>query len=245
MNKLTNPKYLKRINEWTERDLERLQNNKLMIENGEDYLKDLIFSSIQWPIKFDFPIFEVKVAYATPTRFYQDLFINNERIAGPWAHDTTRAIGFKDDYLILISKRLTSELGKEYYSHYSLLHFNKSELIINKDNEFNNITIGYKGTKQVTDLVTGINKEINVSFNFIHKNPEKAIVSKNKANSMSKIKALRNRGLEMSGSKFQDYVITVPHFVPHPYLLDEFADFGFINKKMFKVKVFDYLNEML
>jgi len=230
--------YLRLISEMLERDKKRLEYSK----NDPD---TELYSSFDLDklYKIDFPLFEPRTAFATPVRYFQDLYINNEKWPFVWRHDSTRAISIVNGELILLSKHTSAD--EKTFLFYLLIKFGiiKDKIETEKD-EIGNARISFSGDKEVIDLKTGEKKNINIQFNFLQKPFHKTQKQRAKGTAMYK-HTYRGGGVVQAASKFEDYIITVPHFSPHPYLLNEFEKLGFTKRSDMQKAVFDYLKEYL
>ena len=55
----------------------------------------------------------------------------------------------------------------------------------------------------------------------------------------------RGKNITQAASKFEDYTVTVSHFSPHPYLLNDFKKLRFEKRSEMQKSVFDYLKEKI
>jgi len=227
--------YIAQINEWFERDKKRLLETKSRAKSNS-LLSNSCFSSVNWPIKITFPLFEVRTAYTVPTNYFQNFFVDGERQRNDWAHDCTRAVSFIGNRLLLLSKFISSQYADEWLSHYYLILFEKNEYSI-EFREPSHINIHTKDCeKLVQNLVTGEQVTKKFTFNFMHEPTDHASVSREQAMSSGKIKEIYGRSStgqatgdatsRMALQDFDGYILTVPHFAPHPYLLNDYKNMG-------------------
>ncbi len=251
---LESEEYLRKVDEMFQRDVSRMENTKKKAQENR-ILADACFTSVNWPIKITFPLFETKAPYAVPTNYFQPFFVDGKKQFVKWAHDCTRSIGFYKGNLIILSKLVNSKMGEEYFGHYVLLMLGKGEFKVQEPSP-GAFSISGNVDKLVQNLATGEQATKNFKFNFTHKPTEHASVSKEHAASSGKMKEIYARDSQgrrtggkgsglarMSKSKFEEFVITVPHFAPHPYLLLEYKKFGFGSRFDFVCGAIDYVKE--
>ncbi|VVB66067.1 Uncharacterised protein [Candidatus Gugararchaeum adminiculabundum] len=247
--------YLAKINSWMDRDIKRMAVTARKIDEGNRILADAVFSSIEWPLEIDFPLFETRTAYAVPTNYYQNLFVDGTRQRGDWAHDFTRAIAFVDGNLLLFSKSVASGGGEEWLSSYHLVHFTKNEfkatikpasVMIQVDNV----------KKSGINMATKESASHTYKFTFVHNKTDHAFVRKESLKESGKMEEIYGRSssgapgapggeLKIGMSDFEGYVLTVAHFAPHPYLLDEYKNLGYPSRMMFQNEAMNYLQNHL
>jgi len=86
---------------------------------------------------------EPRVAMLKPTRYYQNLRIDEELKRLDWSAGSTRALGFNKNRIIFISKAVMKNVGeKEKIDHYVAIELNKNDLNITEEN--NMLTISLK-----------------------------------------------------------------------------------------------------
>ncbi|MFA5382492.1 MAG: hypothetical protein WC356_04945 [Candidatus Micrarchaeia archaeon] len=227
IDKIKDTKYYSLIKEMQKKDEELL--------NAKD--EDSILYSSELIPNLTFPLFEPRTAFSTPVKYFQDLFINDEKWPFVWRHNSTRAIGFENEFCYLISKHIYPD--ETSFSHYLFLKLNKKEIKITK-NEDNSICLGFEGNKEVYNYKTKEKIYIKIQFNFIQKPFHKTQIQRAQNTALYK-NTYRGGNIIQAASKFEDYIITVPHFSPHPYLLNEYEKLGFTKRSDMQKAVYDYL----
>ena len=88
-----------------------------------------------------------------------------------------------------------------------------------------------------------------IKFNFVNQSVKNRIVSKEQVVQSDRFKRVYARfgGARMKAASIdmEGYAITVPHFSPHPYLLQLHQQFGFESNRQMQERVIDYFNEHL
>jgi hypothetical protein len=93
------------------------------------------------------------------------------------------------------------------------------------------------------NLITGKVEKKKILFSFTHLSIEGRIVSKEQVAQSSRFqKVYGKRGARVRSQSvdLEGYAVTVPHFSPHPYLLQLHKEFGFEDNKEFQLNVIDY-----
>jgi len=175
------------------------------------------------------PLFEVRVARPTPVKYYQDLFVDGERWPIVWRHDSFRGLTvLKDGSLLLYSKH--PEPYEESYTHYleARIENGRYRYAFGSGdggegwNGF--IRISFDGELYLMDIITKKVEKHHVVFNFI--NHPFHYVSVRESVTM-KIRETQRGQLGKHLSKFENYVVTVPHYSLHPYILNSYKECGY------------------
>lgn len=241
------PSYRDFVSKMVERDKEIVENTKLIAEQMP-VLKELNYSSIKWPIKLFYPMFEARNSFAVPNNYFQPLFINGGKTSVFFSHGSTRSVFFSGDRLIVYSKTVNHKEGKDYFTSFVLMHFDKGEYEYGY--EKGAFYIRTKLDKKLENLVTGEVESKKISFNFVHKSIENRIMTKDQAHNSTQMKQIYAKysslRQKLASSDMEGYVITVPHFSPHPYMLQLSQKFGYSTNREFQEKgVISYFNSHL
>ncbi len=235
---LSSPSYLKKINDYFLRDMERLENTAYFSKIDDSFSKDL-FTTFPLPIKISFPLFEPRTPYATASSYFQSMLVDGEKQPIKFMGDSTRSISIYEGNLILISKFVAKKEAKEYLQSYYLLKFLPKEFTVSKTP--NSIQIRANCKKKVKNIITEQEEEKEFSFSFNHKDISHAIIDK-KMGVSTKVKEVH--GAKMSEVLLHDlenYLISVPHLNPHPYLLDCYSELGFPSRREMQIRAWEYL----
>ncbi len=196
-------------------------------------LSRFLYSSMKWPVVFNSPMFEARRAYAVPSAYYQDLKLDNDRTGIGFSHGSMRSLFFIGSRLVLLSKGVGHHDGKEFMSSYVLCHFEPSEFHAEIRGE--DITISVDVEKTFRNLVTDKKEKKQISFMFVNKDVHKKLVSREQVLNSSKFKSVYSKyggAFQKSASiDLEGYAITVPHFSPHPFMLQSFQEFGYSSKR--------------
>ncbi|HIH22558.1 TPA: hypothetical protein HA238_02425 [Candidatus Micrarchaeota archaeon] len=253
------PQYLRLIEEMLSTDAKRLENTKTpqAISAFSSAGKN-VFSTVNLPSKIEHPLFEPRAAYAVPNNYYQPLVVNGEQTGRSFAHGATRSIFFSGKYLMLLSKTVTHTEGFEFFTSYLLAHFEKKELRVNiaggngndGHGEDASFEIAADVEKPAKNLVSGKTEKIRIQFNFIHQPVKNRIVSSERVMSSTQLKNAYGKygaglGTKMASVDMEGYAITVPHFAPHPYLLQLHNEFGFGSPKEMQERASEYFKTHL
>ncbi|MEK6979112.1 MAG: hypothetical protein AABW86_02730 [Candidatus Micrarchaeota archaeon] len=243
------PQYLRFMEEMLSTDVKRLENTKTpqalaaFSSAGKN-----VFSTVNLPSKIEHPLFEPRAAYAVPNNYYQPLVMNEEQAGRSFAHGATRSIFFSGKYLMLLSKTITHTEGFEFFTSYLLAHFDKSELrvAVTGSDDTASFEISADVEKPARNLISGKTEKIRIQFNFIHQPVKNRIVSSERVLSSTQLRNAYGKygtglGTKMASVDMEGYAITVPHFAPHPYLLQLHKEFGFGSGKEMQEHVFEYL----
>jgi hypothetical protein len=227
-------------------DIQRLENSKSMSAVFSPVNK-CAFSSMNWPVKFVQPMFEARAAYAVPNNYFQNIVLDDERLGNSFAHGAMRSLFFVGGRLVVFSKAVNFRDAKEFFTHFLLLHLEKGEYEVKKG--AGEIRITAQVEKPMLNLVTGKPEKKRVAFAFVHQPVEGRIVSKEHASTSSRFKGVYEKygstQVKAGSMDMEGYAITVPHFSPHPYMLQLKSEFGFEDNKEFQLHVKDYFEEHL
>jgi len=234
------------ISRMLEEDKARLEYSKVMALSISLIGKSL-FSSMNWPVKLVYPMFEARAAYAVPNNYFQNINVDGERLGNGFAHGAMRSFFFAGGKLVVFSKSVNFHDAKEFFTSFLLLHLEKGEYEAKEG--AGEIRISADVEKPMVNLVSGKVEKKRVSFTFIHQPVIGRIVSKEQAANSARFKNVYDRygGAQMKSSSMdmEGYAITVPHFSPHPYMLQLHKEFGFETNKDFQLKVADFIKEHL
>ncbi len=234
------------LSKMLEADKARLGYSKEMAETIKP-ISRMTYSSMKWPVKLVYPMFEARTAYAVPNNYFQNLTIDGERPGNSFAHGSMRSIFFAGERLVLFSKSVNFRGGKEFFTSFILLHLEKGEYMHTQD--VREIRLKADVEKPMKNLITGKVEKKRISFNFIHQSVDGRIVSKEQAAQSARFRKVYAKygGARMKSASMdmEGYAITVPHFSPHPYLLQLHKEFGFGSNKDFQLHVADYFKEHL
>lgn len=206
-----------------------------------------VYSSMSWPVKLAYPMFEARAAYAVPNNYFQNIAVDEERLGNSFAHGAMRSVFFVGERMVVFSKGVNFMDGKEFFTSFLLLHLEKGEYEVKGGGPELRITASVE--KPMMNLISGKTERKKIAFSFIHQGVQGRIVSKDQVASSARFKSVYDKyqGAQLkSGSMdMEGYAVTVPHFSPHPYLLQAKADFGFATNKEFQLKVEDYFKAHL
>ncbi len=233
------------VQKMLEEDMARLEFSKVMADTLSP-IKRGLYSSMNWPVKLVYPMFEARAAYAVPNNYFQNITIDDERIGNSFAHGAMRSVFFAGERLVLFSKNVNFRDAKEYFTSFLLLHLEKNEYKVQKG--AGEIRITAVVEKPMKNLISGQTERKRIAFGFVHQSVDGRIVSKDQVSGSARFKNVYGKyagGSEMkSGSMdMEGYAITVPHFSPHPYMLQLHERFGFASNKEFQLHVKDYFEE--
>jgi len=243
----------KGIDEYSRLIAGMLEEDKARVENSKIAAKELapvarsVYSSMNWPVKLIYPMFEARMAYAVPNNYFQNIMLDSERLGNGFAHGAMRSIMFAGERLVLFSKAVNFKDAKEFFTSFLLLHLDKGEYEVKQG--AGEIRISASVKKPMMNLVTGKPEMKSVAFTFIHQSVEGRIVSKDQAAASARFKSVYDKygGAQLkSGSMdMEGYAITVPHFSPHPYMLQLHERFGYETNKDFQLHLAEHLKEHL
>ncbi len=230
------------IEKMTEEDIARLEFTKQMSAEMK-FLEKKCYSSVKWPVKLFYPMFDARMAYAVPSNYFQPLMLDGERVGNNFSHGSMRSVFFLKDKLMLLSKNTNHAVGKQFFTSYILLHLDKSEYDMKIDGESFNISADVE--KSMKNLVTGKTEKKKIKLNFVHTAVKGRIVTKEKVLTSAKFNKVYGKYLGGSRMKtasidLEGYAITVPHFAPHPFMLQLKEQFGYESNRQFQEHVIDY-----
>jgi hypothetical protein len=191
---------------------------------------------------------EARAAFAVPNNYFQNIFVDGERLGNSFSHGAMRSVFFVGERLVLNAKSTNFKDGREFFTSFILLHLEKKEYdakIIG-----NQVRISANVEKPMMNLVSGKTERKKIAFTFIHDQVEGRIVSKDQAAAASRFKTVYDRyqgGAQMKAASMdmEGYAITVPHLSPHPYMLQLHKEFGYEDNKDFQLHVLDYFRAHL
>lgn len=244
------PGYGDLVGKMRDEDIARLQASKDMADEFRS-LNSALFSSMSWPVKLVYPMFEARSAFAVPNNYFQNVFIDDERLGNSFAHGAMRSIFFAGERLVLFSKSVNLHGSREFFTSFLLLHLEKGEY----DARYapmkggGEIRISATLEKPLMNLLSGKVERKRIAFTFIHQSILGKIVSKEQAAQSARFKNVYDKhgGAQMRSSSMdlEGYAITVPHFAPHPYMLQLHKEFGYEDNKVFQEHVEDYFKAHL
>ncbi|MGB9635306.1 MAG: hypothetical protein ACPL0A_02400, partial [Candidatus Micrarchaeia archaeon] len=214
--RLANTHYPTKISQYMLEDVERM----LKTENV------LLFSQETFPYIEPLLYLEPRVAMPKPTRYYQSMEIDGKALRLDWSSGAMRAIGLKNNEIVVLTKSVIKQTGQpERFNYYFLAKLKKDELDISETN--NEIKISYKGNVSGINLKTRKMENHELSFSFIHQHNENAFIPKSRLTSSSLYsKSTGDKGQAIL-SRFEEYAVTVMHFAPHPMILQVHKELGF------------------
>ncbi len=241
------PGYMGLLSKMLEEDMARAEASKLL--SGKlSMLNRTLYSSINWPVKLVYPMFDARAAYSVPNNYFQNLYLDGERLGVSFAHGAMRSVFFADNRLMLLSKSVNSEQGQEFFTSFVLLHLESDEYKFNRAAD-GTLLISADITKPMKNLVTEKVEKKKILFNFTHKPVKGRIVTREKILTSAQFRTIYARygGAQMKSASIdmEGYALTVPHFAPHPYMLQLNQDFGFASNRQFQENVIEYFNAHL
>ncbi len=204
-----------------------LEEEKRMLNNSFASGDAVLFRSRDVPdlLSVDRPLFEVRVAQPSPIKYFQDMFVDEERWPIVWRHNSFRTVTvLPDGRLLLLSKH--PDPGERSYTHYLELVIDKHEYNISLSGASSEgfIRISFDGYVELLNIKTENVERHRIEFVFV--SHPFHYVSKSEART-----ALRRQSSHYLGSaamsKFEDYVVTVPFFSLHPFILNDYERCGF------------------
>jgi hypothetical protein len=229
-----------------ESDKERLEFSKQVSQNMPTVSR-LLYTSIKWPVKFFYPMFEARAAYCVPNNYFQNLYVDDEKCGVMFSHGSMRSIFFADGNLMLFSKTVNHLEGREFFTSFILAHFNSNEFSFRFEGD--NLTITVNTEKKMKNLVTGKIENKRISFNFVNQSVKNRIMPRDKVLTSMQFKAIYEKygtvANKVASIDLEGYAITVPHFSPHPYLLQIHKELGFESNRDFQEHVIDYFRSHL
>ncbi|MEM4272468.1 MAG: hypothetical protein QXH30_02665 [Candidatus Bilamarchaeaceae archaeon] len=233
--------YLSMLEKMEKEDRERLEATKSFLGQFPS-LSSNLYASSKWPAAISLPLFEARVAFAVPTNYFQPLLLDGEKSGNHFSHGSTRSVSFASGRLMLFSKTVSQEGGKPFLSSLLFTHFEKGEYSFAYDGQDLHISADIE--KPLLNLISGKEEKKRIKFDFFHQSLEGRILSKEQAMQSSYVKRIfRVRGdprALLASSDLEGYVISVNHFSPHPFMLQNCGDFGFSSFRQFQESVLDY-----
>ncbi|MEW6722724.1 MAG: hypothetical protein AB1324_05670 [Candidatus Micrarchaeota archaeon] len=239
--------YVELVSKMLEEDKRRMEHTKEMAGQLSP-IKKSVYASMGWPVKLVYPMFEARAAYAVPNNYFQNIVLDDERLGNSFAHGAMRSVFFAGDRLVVFSKSTNFRDAKEFFTHFILLHLEKGEYEAKlAGNEFR---ITAQVEKPMMNLVTGAPEKKKIAFSFLHQSVEGRIVSKDQVKGSARFKDVYGKysggaDIKAGSMDMEGYAITVPHFSPHPYLLQLRSAFGYSDNKEFQLHVKDYFEAHL
>ncbi len=218
-----------------EDDKARLEFSREMAESIRPIARCLV-STVKWPVKLVFPMFEARAPMSVPQNYFQPIMLDNERLGNTFSHGSMRSLFFWGENLVVLSKAVNHREGKEFFISFVLAHFAPGEFGTVVDGE--NVTIKVDMEKSFRNLLSGALEKKRITFNFTNKPVKNMIVTREQVLTSSQFKnvyakyggaTVKSASIDMEG-----YAITVPHFSPHPYLLQLKGKFGYESNRQFQ-----------
>lgn len=242
----SNPEYLSVLEKMVEDDQARLGQTRSFLDKFPSLSKNL-YTSLKWPTKLSKPLFEARAAFAVPHNYFQPIILDGERMGNHFAHGATRSVFFSGSRLVLFSKTMGQEVGKQFISSFLFAHFEKNEYSVAFDGKDMKISVNVE--KPLQNMITGKTEKKKIVFNFFHQNLEGRIISKEQAMQSSYVKkTFGSRGDVRSlfaSADLEGYVVSVSHFSPHPFMLRMCKEFGYGSFRQFQEHALDYFVEHL
>lgn len=241
------PEYMAILSKMQEEDIIRLEAT-MKFTTEMQMLNNAIYSSVKWPVKLVYPMFDTRTAYSVPSNYFQNLYLNNEKQGMMFAHGAMRSLFFAGKRLMLFSKSVSHYRENDFFTSFLLIHFEPSEyeysfapdgtLVISADIE-----------KPMENLITGKTDKKRVKFSFTHKSVLGRIVTKERVLSSAHFRDIYAKyggaQLRSASMDIEGYAITVPHFAPHPYMLQLHTKFGYKSNREFQEHAIDYFKAHL
>lgn len=240
------PEYDALLAKMLQEDKARLAATKRLAQRFPSLAKSC-YTSVGWPVKMPYPMFEARAAYAVPNNYFQNLFIDDERLGNSFAHGAMRSVFFAGGRLMVFSKCVSFRDADEFFTSFLLLHLDAGEYRAEAGEAGVSITAQLE--KPMLNLVTGKPERKRIAFAFTHQKVAGRIVSKEQVATSSRFREVYGRyggaDLKSASMDMEGYAITVPHFAPHPYLLQLHAAFGYESGRQFQERVEDYFRAHL
>lgn len=233
MEFLKQSEYSNKIIDYLRMDTERIETSE----------SNCLFTNLEFPLKESYLFFEPRVAMIKPTRYYQNLKIDEELKRLDWSAGSTRALGFNENKIIFISKAVVKDLGeKERMDHYVAVELKKEDLQISEEENVMSISLN----KEINgkNIINGNDETHKIEFDFKFVDNERAIMPKHMAQRTMYGRSSISQTSQII-SKFENYTITVLHFAPHPILIQHYKEFGFEGPIDFQRNCFSILKELL
>lgn len=231
-----------------EEDQKILENSRMKIEEMKGIANNF-FTTVNFPFKVKVPLFEPRVGFCAPNNYFQNLFLNGEKLGNSFTNKSTRSIFFNSGRMILISKSLNVGGVGEFYTSYLVVNFEKGEYDLEVGEK--QVKLSAKKRSKGKNLLNGEIKEFEIAFSFSHENLDGKFIQKSQvANSTlfsgvygQKSNGAVNAAKKVASMDLEGYVITVPHFAPHPYLLKVKNELGIASNRAFQEQVVNYFRE--
>jgi hypothetical protein len=239
--------YVSMLSKMLEEDMKRVDSSKRLSDEIR-LLRQNLYTSVNWPVKISYPMFDARAAYSVPHNYFQNLYLDGERLGVAFAHGAMRSLFFADSKLMLFSKSVNRKAGQEFFTSFILLHLESDEYKFNRA-EDGTLLISADVTKPMKNLVTDKVENKKILFNFTHKPVKGRIVTREKVLTSAQFRNVYSKyggaQLKSASIDLEGYAITVPHFAPHPYMLQLNQDFGFASNRQFQENVIEYFNAHL
>ncbi|MBD3390009.1 hypothetical protein GF415_03590 [Candidatus Micrarchaeota archaeon] len=238
--------YLSLLEKMQEEDIHRLETTKEFLEKFPSLSQNL-YTSLKWPTKLSKPLFEARAAFAVPHNYFQPLFLDGEKMGNHFAHGATRSVFFSGSTLVVFSKTVGQEAGRPFLSSFLFSHFPKNKYSVAYDGK--DLKVSVDTEKLLKNMVSGKTEKRRIRFNFFHRGMKGRIISKEQAMQSSYVKKIYGkRGNVRSlfaSADLEGYVVSVPHFSPHPFMLRLHSKFGYGSFRQFQEHVIEYFREHL
>ncbi|MBI5047002.1 hypothetical protein HZC07_04720 [Candidatus Micrarchaeota archaeon] len=242
----TIPEYSSLLSKMLEEDRLRIEGSKKSVSSLPS-IRTSIYSSMKWPVKLVFPMFEARAAYSVPNNYFQNLSLDDSRVGNFFSHGSMRSLFFSGEKLVLFSKSTNFRDGYEFFTSFLLVDFSLGDYRCY--DQLGDIHIVADSEKPLLNLVTGKIEKKKISFHFIGQSVGGHIVSKEQVANSDRFKSVYEKyggaQLKSSSIDLEGYALTVPHFSPHPYLLTLHKKFGYSNAREFQENSYDYFRSHL
>jgi hypothetical protein len=226
------------LDKMLEDDKARLEFSREMVETIRPIARGLL-ASVKWPVKLVFPMFEARAPMSVPQNYFQPIMIDGERLGNMFSHGSMRSLFFWGENLVVFSKSVNHREGKEFFTSFVLAHFAPGEFSTVVDGE--NVTIKVDMEKSFRNLLSGGLERRRIAFNFTNSEVRNRIVTKEQVMTSSQFKSVYGKyggaTLKSASIDMEGYAITVPHFSPHPYMLQLKERFGYESNRQFQENV--------
>ncbi|MEM3030339.1 MAG: hypothetical protein QXH27_01260 [Candidatus Micrarchaeia archaeon] len=251
------PTYQSQLKDWFARDVGRLAATRAQAADNPT-LANSFLSNLGFPPDVSMPLFEPRISTPSPSNYFQNAFVDGVRLHSGWTHDCARSVGFfENGDLLFITKAVARSVGMpEYFFYLYVIRFEKAKGEFNLSVDASGKAVMEANSqKGGTNILSGSPASHLFSFSFQHFPTNNAILPKERAATYYAQRAAAHapgrasqptapgfggvppsaaapRALpaRTSGSSFEEYVVTVPHFAPHPYLLQAYQELGFASR---------------
>lgn len=242
----TSAEYRNLFEKMYESDRDRMEFSKSVVAQLKP-IGRTIYSSMKWPVKLIYPMFEARTAFSVPHNYFQPISLDGERLGAMFAHGAMRSVFFSGKRLILFSKTVNHKEGKEFFTSYVLAHFEPGEYEYELKGD--ELAIRADLEKPMRNLLTNKMEKKRISFNFVNKSVVGRIVSREQVMNSAQFKRVYAKYggamTKIASIDMEGYAITVPHFSPHPYMLQLHEQFGYGSNRDFQENVINYFVEHL